>query len=575
MRARLVTVVTAALLLSCASAALADPTPEYFNVPAGYQVGAGISVGPDGTVWFSATPDGQSVMRPNSGIGRLIPSQASPGTANGVTGFLTPDVSGSGCCANFVRSVAVDPVRNRVWFVQSNGIVGWADPAAVSANTTNGMAARLLPNVGELWDVAVDPSSNLAWFTEYGSRNLAPFEGNRIASIDSGLAVSELPNIAAPGLPGDRSRLGVEPAGIALDRDGRPWFSEQEVTFNGWRIATVTNGAYEEFEVKPCAAGSPCSGSNTGTGITDVALAQDGSVWFTNQLRNEVGRFDYATRTFTSYSLTAIDATLANGQARRITAAPDGSLWVAEYGGFSNANANAIVKIVPTQPSPTATVYHLGAGKFPLAVAPDNNGNVWFAVTTAVAPTLIGRLANVTTPAGGGSGGTGGSGGGTGGGRRITAVSVARAGPPQVHGTAIAVDQMCVGPPQDPCSLVFIISAHEYVTGFPGSRNAGRASAAAAAVASAAAKRRAHGRRRRAVRRPLILGTKTVTMHGGERRRITISLNRTGKRLLARSRSDKLTVFFTVTQRRADGRPRRIKAVKVTFKVSRARARRR
>lgn len=570
MRARLVTIAAAALLLICASAAPADPTPEYFNAPAGYQVGTGISVGPDGSVWFSATPDGQSVMRPNSGIGRLIPSQASPGTANGMAGFLTPDVPGAGCCANFVRGIAVDPVRNRVWFVQSNGIVGWADPATVAANTTDGIAARLLPNVGELWDVAVDPSSSLAWFTEYGSRNLAPFEGNRIASVDASLGVDELPNIAAPGLPGDRSRLGVEPAGIALDRDGRPWFSEQEVTFNGWRIATVTNGAYEEFEVKPCAAGSPCSGSNTGTGITDVALAQDGSVWFTNQLRNEVGRFDYATRTFTNYSLTAIDARLANGQARRIAAAPDGSLWIAEYGGFGSANANAIVKIVPTQPSPTATVYHLGAGKFPLAVAPDDKGDVWFAVATDVAPTLIGRLANVTTP-GGGRGG-GGSGGGSGGGRSVAAVSVARAGPPQAHGTAISVDQMCVGPPQDPCSLVFIISQHEYVTGFPGSRNPGRASAAGA---SAAARRRAGGRRRRAARRPVILGTRTVTMHGGERRRITISLNRTGRRLLANARSGKLTVFFTITQRRADGRPRRIKAVKVTFKASRPRARRR
>lgn len=561
MRARLLTAAIAILLLlSGAAAASATPTPDYFNLPAGFDVGSGIAAAPDGTVWFSATPAGVSVARPESGIGRLIPSQASPGTANGVAGFLTPAQAGAGCCANFVRSVAVDPASGHVWFVQSNGIVGWADPASVSPGTSAGLVDKLLPGVGELWDVAVDPRTSRAWFTEYSSSNISPYTGNRIASIDAGLGVSELPNIAAPGLPGDTTRLGVKPAGIALDASGRPWFSEAEVTFNGWRIATVRGGAYEEYEVKPCAAGSPCSGSNTGTGITDVTVAQDGSVWFTNQLRNEVGRFDYATRTFTTYSLPAIDAGLANGQARAIATAPDGSLWVAEAGLYSYPNANALVKIVPTQPTPTATVFHLGAGKFPYAVAPDTRGNVWFTAGTVTAPTQIGRLAGVTAPAGGGGPGDGSGGGG----RALRPVGVARAGPPQVRGTAVSVDQMCVGPPQDPCSLVFIISAHEYVTGFPGSRNAGRASASAAK-----AKRRG-ARRRRAVR-PLILGRKTLTLHGGQRRHVTISLNRAGRRLLARA--GRLTVYFTITQRRADGKPRRVKAVKLVFKAARRRRR--
>ena len=561
MRARLALIAAAILLVLCAPAAFADATPEYFNMPSGFSPGSGIAAAADGTVWFSATPLVQSPSRPEAGIGRLIPAQASPGTANGVATFLTPAQAGAGCCANLVRDVAVDSARNRVWFVQSNGIVGWADPASVSPGTTAGMIDKLLPGVGELWGVAVDPRSNLAWFTEYSSHNVAPFEGNRIASIDGSLGVNELPNIAAPGLPGDRSRLGVKPAGIALDANGRPWFTEEEVTFNGWRIATVANGAYEEFEVKPCAAGSPCSGSNTGTGITDVAVAQDGSIWFTNQLRNEVGRFDYATRTFTSYSLTAIDAGLAGGQARRIAVAPDGSLWIAEFGFFTAPNANAIVKLVPTQPNPTATVYHLGRDHYPYAVAPDTRGNVWFSAGTDASGGQIGRLAGVTTPVGGG-------GGGGDRGRSISAVSVARAGPPQVHGTSITVDQMCVGPPQDPCSLVFIVSQHEYVTGFPGSRP-GRASAAVAAVAARARRRG----RRRAVK-PVILGRKSLTMHGGQRKRVTISLNATGKRLLRRA--GRLTVYFTITQKGAPGKPpRRIKAVKLVFKARRARGTRR
>ena len=107
--------------------------------------------------------------------------------------------------------------------------------------------------------------------------------------------------------------------------------------------------------------GEPCSGSFTGTGPTDVAVAHDGTIWFTNQLKNEVGRLDAGGGTFTNYSLPGIDNGLTNGLARAITVAQDGTLWVAEYGGISNPNANAIVRIVPSFPAPTVTVYHLGA----------------------------------------------------------------------------------------------------------------------------------------------------------------------------------------------------------------------
>lgn len=546
--------VAALLILAAAPVARADATPEYFDLPAGFSSGTGIAAAPDGTVWFSATPTDLSTPHPS--LGRLIVAQASPGTANGMATFPTPVPAGTGCCANFVRSVAVDGTGRRVWFVQSDGIVGWADPSAVSPGTSAGISARLLTGVGDLWDVAADSRSGLAWFTEHSAYNLPPYPGNRIASVDAALGVDELPNLAVQGGVLVGLRYDAKPAGIALDPDGRPWFAEADPGNPGWRIATASGDAYEEYEVKPCAAGSPCSGSYTGTGITDVAVAHDGSVWFTNQLRNEVGRFDLATRTFTSYSLPAIDPRLAGGQARQIAVAPDGSLWVAELGFLSYPNANAIVKIVPSQPTPTATVYRLGAGRYPYAVAPDTTGDVWFAVGTDAAPGKVGRLADVTTPAGGSGGG--GSGGG---GSSIRAVAVARAGPPKVVGTSVSIDQICVGPPQDPCSLVFILSAHEYVTGFPGSRNGGRASAAAAA--------RGARKRRRAA--PTILGRKALTLHGGQRRRVTISLNATGRRLLRRR--GRLTVYFTVTQRGADGRGRRIRKAKLTFRAPSARRR--
>ena len=72
----------------------------------------------------------------------------------------------------------------------------------------------------------------------------------------------------------------------------------------------------------------------------------------------------------------------------------------------------------------------------------------------------------------------------------------------------------------------------------------------------------------------MILGRKTVTLSGGQRRRVTVELNATGRRLLRRA--GRLSVYFTVTQSGAPGSAaRRIKAVKVTFRQPRARARRR
>ena len=46
-------------------------------------------------------------------------------------------------------------------------------------------------------------------------------------------------------------------------------------------------------------------------------------------------------------------------------------------------------------PTPTATVYKLGAGHAPYGVAPDAMGNVWFSLTTDSSSGLIGRLAGV------------------------------------------------------------------------------------------------------------------------------------------------------------------------------------
>ncbi len=550
---RISSLIAVAVLMLCVPAADAA-TPEYFNVPEPLKPGAGIAAAPDGTVWFGANPVGS----PLPTLGRLNPAQATPGTANGMATFPTPLHVGTSCCANQLRSVAFDGANNRVWFVQSDGIVGWADPTAVAPGTSNGMSSIFLSAAltgggtfhHELSDIAIG-TGGLAWFTESRASNVAPRPGGRIASINSSLGVNESEGIALQAGESFDLRYDPKPTGITTDANGVPWFAESNPGNPGYRIARGNGSGYAEYLITPCASTGPCSGADTGTGPTDVAAAHDGTIWFTNQLKNEVGRLDPTGGTFTNYSLPTIDPLLANGQARAISVAQDGTLWVAESGGISYPNANAIIRIVPTHPTPTATVWHLGADRIPGAVAPDTKGNVWFATYTYSGPGLIGKLAGVV----GGASQPGGDKPPPGG-KDVKPASVGRAkiGSPSTDGTSVTVDQICVGPPSDPCSLVYILSAHEYVTGFPNTNKS--------SVFASASKK---GKKRKAKPKAVILGKKTVTLRGGQRKKVTIQLNRAGKKLL--KKKGKIKLFFTATQKGAPGKAaKRVKAVRVTFK---------
>ena len=120
--------------------------------------------------------------------------------------------------------------------------------------------------------------------------------------------------------------------------------------------------------------------------------------------------------------------------------------------------------------------------------------------------------------------------------------------PPVVKGPDVLADQICVGPVFDRCSLVYIISAGEYVTGFPGARSAAK-------------------RKGKAKPKPVILARKAVTLKGGEKRTIRITLNKKGKALL--KKRGKLSVYFTATQAAGDGKPAQVlRRTKLTLKAT-------
>jgi streptogramin lyase len=555
-----VVAVLAALVLVLPASAAAEPTPEYFPLPEARPIGAGMTVDSSGNVWFGVQGPTAAITPP---LARLTPAALSPGTSNGIEYFPTPEIENEPCCAKLVRDVAFDPINNRVWFVDSTGAIGYGVSALMSAGTLNGLHVATTPGFPDLGGIAVDPNG-LAWFTEKSSSNVGPaYAGNRVAHTDGSLAIGQYPDLWHQPGHVEESRYDAEPAGITIGKEGTPWFAEASSGLPGYRLAKAVDGEYQEYLLVPCEPTLPCSGSYTDTGPLSVATAPDGSIWFTNVLKNTFGRFDPGTGSMTQYSLPGVDSRLAGGEPRVIRAAPDGTLWLAERGFISHPSANALVRIVPTDP-PTATVYELGSGHAPISLAPDSAGNVWFGVAD-VTPSAVGRLAGVVGPGSGSGGGStpgGGSSGSTSGGSSSTStsttppagkvvvhpgtVATAKVGETQVKGDSLTVRQICVGPPSNPCAVVYLLDAGEYVTGFPGTRP--RAFAA-----------RASGRKVRTV----VVGSKSVSVPGGSSAKVVIKLNAKGRKIL--KRDGVLHVTLHVSQKMKKGKAKVLKTKKVTF----------
>ncbi|WP_027008427.1 hypothetical protein [Conexibacter woesei] len=567
-------------LLSLPATAFAAATPESFTLPSGYTVSnLGVAVDGAGDVWFGAAgpnhvpAGGSSASQPTPSIGRLHPSAAHPGTSDGITTYPTPDAPATSCCANQLRSLTYNKVDDHIYYVRSDGGYGMFTPSATQPGTTTGIASGGLSTPTDLWDVAASPNGG-AWLTEYGYSNAAGFPGDRIAYYDG--ALLEGPNIAAQNgqTQLDSLRYAAQPMGIAVDAGGLPWFAESDAGNPGYRIGTYvgTGNNYTEYPIQPCEATNPCSGSYTGQGITDVAVAPDGKIWFTNYLNRKIGTFDPATHTFTQFTVASIDPSLAAAAPRTITAAPDGTIWVTNFHAYGAGNA--LIRIVPGDDShpPTATYTPLGSNDAPLGLTASAT-DVWFTTGAGTLNRLAGVIGAPVTTGGGGAGTT--SGGGGGGGAvtatpstpapvattpassrppvvlRPASVGTAHADPPQTNNGAINTNQICVGPPEARCSLIYLVQSHEYVKGFPSRVGAAR--------------KRKH--------RPQVLATKSLVLHGGQSKKVTIRLNRLGQRILRKL--GRIKVDFVTSEVQANGRTKVISTKVLTIRATRAKKKRR
>ena len=109
--------------------------------------------------------------------------------------------------------------------------------------------------------------------------------------------------------------------------------------------------------------------------VDDVAVAPDGTVWFTGT--NSIGEIDPA--------VGVVSTTPLSAEGRRITVAPNGTVWVTEI------FADLIARLTPSASGPHAVVeFPTPVDATPLDIAAAPDGNVWFTQN------LRGNIARIT-----------------------------------------------------------------------------------------------------------------------------------------------------------------------------------
>ena len=208
------------------------------------------------------------------------------------------------------------------------------------------------------------------WFTESNA--------NQIARLNADGTITEF---VVPSAFASPEHIAAA-SNAAADEDGEGdasgkgalWFTEPSGFPDGIGRAT-TKGKFKEFGLcdpppRGCSSIVP----------QGIAVAPDGNVWFTEQVRSAIVKLTPQGK-FTFYPTPTLGAN-PNG----ITVGPDGALWFAEF------NANQIGRIDPFDPLGRITEFgSLSDGPMRITTGPD--GNLWF---TEPFGNRIGRL----TPSG-------------------------------------------------------------------------------------------------------------------------------------------------------------------------------
>ena len=244
----------------------------------------GMTVGPDGALWFTEFGADKIGRRATDGTITTYPVGASGQPADIVTGpdgnlWFTQDsgnavgrITTSGVVTMFTIAGS-DPraihlavgADGKIWWVNLDGnSLGRIDPLAADPGTTVTLFA--LPHASsQPLDIVAGPDGKL-WFTE---------QGGRIGRID--------PTAASPAstLAEFPVAAGSNPSDLAVGPDSAIWFTESDYSAHTEHLGRIeADGTITaELDVAPA-----------GGGPTGLAVGPDGNLWFGDYISDSINR---------------------------------------------------------------------------------------------------------------------------------------------------------------------------------------------------------------------------------------------------------------------------------------------
>src|SRR5215831_14064201 len=293
-----------------------------FRIPTNNSQPEGITLGPDGNMWFAEAAANQ--------IGRIDPK-------GNITEFVVPQP----------QSAPVDIVAGAdgaLWFTEASGF-----PDGIGRVTTSGAVTGFPPKCagGQMCVVGGFPVNSLTptgiaatpdvliWFTDRDT--------NSIVQLDPATGIMTFFVIPSNG----------QPTALTRGPDGALWFCEGTSDMIG-RMTEA--GTFTLF--------GPVTGPNDPSAIT---TGPDGNLWFVNKFDNIIGRV-----TPSGVSM-EFPVPTANAQPQAITAGPDGNLY------FTETNINMIVQITPSGVFTDVQAIKRAGGSaaMPFGIAGDAARNLW------------------------------------------------------------------------------------------------------------------------------------------------------------------------------------------------------
>ncbi|HET9392663.1 MAG TPA: hypothetical protein VFO29_03930 [Candidatus Rubrimentiphilum sp.] len=328
---------------------------QEFPVPTAGSAPGGITVGPDGALWFTETNADK--------IGRIAASGK-------ITEFsLLPATPGwieaHPCSHRQPLRIATGPDR-ALWFSETVGCnerdsVG---SPQIGRMTLGGKVSEFhVPSSAGAVDAIASGPDHAIWFVEA--------EGGKVGRVSTTGKISEF---AA-------SRNGRDLVGIIGGRDDAVWF-----IVTGCPTCSPRAEASKGYVGRITPEGKITYHTISNNGVGGFAWGPDGALWFTDSAQDRVGRLTLRGK-LTQFLFPAPTLCKCNTEAiptrdpRAIVSGPDSALWIVE------PYANKIGRVSMTGklaefPVPTID-------SFPSDIAAGPDGSIWFIETNG---NKIGRL---------------------------------------------------------------------------------------------------------------------------------------------------------------------------------------